>query len=153
MTSSATAYTPIVDGKLAVNGVAEPPSRHCHPTSSMAAPLIDGVASVEDQGLANSEIAYVGSGRERLRLTTQGPTRLFSLGGEPFEEQIVMWWNFIGRTHEEIVDYREQWNAGRDRFGAAPGTRPTDGVAAAGPERLLAPPMPAMRLKSRSRQR
>ena len=32
------------------------------------------------------------------------------LGGEPFEEEIVMWWNFIGRSHEEIVEQREAWN-------------------------------------------
>ena len=33
------------------------------------------------------------------------------LGGEPFGESIVMWWNFVGRTHEEIVAFREEWQA------------------------------------------
>jgi redox-sensitive bicupin YhaK (pirin superfamily) len=33
------------------------------------------------------------------------------LGGEPFGEKILMWWNFIGRTHADIVSAREQWNA------------------------------------------
>ena len=37
------------------------------------------------------------------------PCRLLLLGGPPFGESIVMWWNFVGRTHEEIVGYREEW--------------------------------------------
>jgi hypothetical protein len=28
------------------------------------------------------------------------------LGGEPLGEQIVMWWNFVARTHDEVVSYR-----------------------------------------------
>ena len=43
----------------------------------------------------------------RSRATT-GAT-LFLLGGEPFEDDIVMWWNFVGRSHEEIVQAREDW--------------------------------------------
>ena len=31
------------------------------------------------------------------------------LGGPPFGESIVMWWNFVGRSHEEIVAFREEW--------------------------------------------
>ena len=47
-----------------------------------------------------------------------------------------MWWNFIGRGHDEIVEFRRQWQAdviGRDnpdgRFGIVAGY---DGAAAAG---------------------
>ena len=39
------------------------------------------------------------------------PVRLLLLGGEPFGESIVMWWNFVGRSHEEIVQFREEWQA------------------------------------------
>ena len=39
------------------------------------------------------------------------PVRLLLLGGEPFGESIVMWWNFVGRTHEEVVAFREEWQA------------------------------------------
>jgi hypothetical protein len=34
---------------------------------------------------------------------------LLVLGGAPFAEKIVMWWNFIGRDHDEVVAYREAW--------------------------------------------
>ena len=42
--------------------------------------------------------------------------RVLVLGGEPFGEEVVMWWNFIGRSHEDVVAAREAWEAG------APGT-------------------------------
>ena len=66
------------------------------------------------------------------------------LGGAPFEEEIVMWWNFIGRSHEEIVEFRRLWNDEDELFGRVVGY---DG------DRLLAPPMPTIRLKSRQRHR
>ncbi|WP_203231354.1 pirin family protein [Nocardioides caldifontis] len=67
------------------------------------------------------------------------------LGGEPFQEQLVMWWNFIGRSHEEVVEMREAWNGSGvddvpERFGQVAGF---DGP------RLLAPPLPNTRLKAR----
>jgi hypothetical protein len=52
-----------------------------------------------------------------------------------------MWWNFVARSHEEIVEAREDWMAGR-RFGTVHGY-PGD--------RLPAPAMPTTRLKSRDR--
>jgi hypothetical protein len=68
------------------------------------------------------------------------------LGGLPFEEEIVMWWNFIARTHEEIEQARQQWNAGGDpRFGEV--------LHYPGPERLAAPELPNLRLRPRGRLR
>jgi hypothetical protein len=66
---------------------------------------------------------------------------MFLLGGEPFEEELVMWWNFVGRTHEDIVKAREDWMAGR-RFGR---------VTACSAEPLPAPPLPTVRLLARDR--
>ncbi len=106
---------------------------------------IDDGLVVEGERLAVSEIGYVGAGRDSLSLTTTGaPARGLLLGGEPFAEELVMWWNFIGRSHEEIVDFRERWNAEDAQFGRVEGY---DG------DRLLAPPMPNTRLKSRPRHR
>ena len=65
------------------------------------------------------------------------------LGGEPFDERIVMWWNFVGRDHDEIVEAREDWARG-NRFGEVRGY---DGPA------LPAPPMPTTRLVPRGRVR
>ena len=47
------------------------------------------------------------SGRDRIELVAHGePVRVLLLGGPPFGEAIVMWWNFVGRSHEEIVGFR-----------------------------------------------
>ena len=79
-------------------------------------------------------------------------TRLLVLGGAPFGEQVVMWWNFIGRSHEEIVAFREQWQ--HEREAAARGTAP-DASARYGTfpdawdHTLPAPGLPNLRLRSR----
>jgi hypothetical protein len=51
------------------------------------------------------------------------------VGGPPFEEQILMWWNFVARTRDEIVQARDQWE-GSEFFGRVPGW---------GDERLTSP--------------
>jgi hypothetical protein len=55
-----------------------------------------------------------------------------------------MWWNFVGRSGEEIAEFADQWNAEADRFGAVVGY---DG------DRLEAPPLPPFPLKARGRER
>jgi hypothetical protein len=54
-----------------------------------------------------------------------------------------MWWNFVGRTHEEIVEARDAWEASAARFGR---------VIDHGDERVPAPPLPAVRLTRRRRR-
>lgn len=65
----------------------------------------------------------MGPGSETLTLTnTSGETaRVLLLGGTPFEEEIVMWWNFIGRSHQDIVRAREEWERASERFGVVDG--------------------------------
>jgi len=73
--------------------------------------LVDtGSVTVADLDSTSGDLAYVPTGRSELALTA-GPdgARVLVLGGPPFGESIVMWWNFVGRTHEEIVDYRAAW--------------------------------------------
>jgi hypothetical protein len=66
------------------------------------------------------------------------------LGGQPFEEEIVMWWNFVGRSHAEIVGYRTAWEQREPRFPPVVDRR----------ERVMeAPPMPTVPLKPRPRRR
>ena len=92
--------------------------------------------------LSVGPLPYLGSGRSGLGLRSEESGRLLLIGGEPFDEQIVMWWNFVGREHEEIVAAREDWMSGQ-RFGTVRGY--------AG-DPLPAPPMPTTRLKPRGRQ-
>ncbi|GII25398.1 pirin family protein [Planosporangium mesophilum] len=86
-------------------------------------------------------LLYLGTGRSGLDLRSDRGSRLFLLGGEPFDEPLVMWWNFVGRSHSEIVEARTDWMAGH-RFGTVTGY--------AG-DPLPAPEMPTVRLKARDR--
>jgi len=142
-TSPGTAYTPLVgvDLDLAAGADVEVP---LEPDFEYGLLASSGAASVEDARLEIGAMLYLGSGRRSLRLRADEPTRLLLLGGEPFEERLVMWWNFVGRSGEEIADYAEQWNGESDRFGAV--------IGYDGP-RLEAPPLPPVTLKARGRQR
>ena len=94
--------------------------------------------------LAPGPLLYLGSGRSDLLLRTDTTARLLLIGGEPFEEHIVMWWNFVGRDHDDIAAAREQWMRADPRFGTVHGY-PGD--------RLPAPALPTVRLKPRGRHR
>ncbi|WP_416347741.1 pirin family protein, partial [Cryobacterium sp. 10I5] len=93
--------------------------------------LVDrGPVLVEGVTLARSELGYLAEGRRSIRLENHSrhPARVLLLGGEPFTEKLVMWWNFIGRTHEEVVAWRAEWQSevidGADaagRFGTVAG--------------------------------
>ncbi|MEV5387873.1 pirin family protein [Streptomyces sp. NPDC052721] len=86
--------------------------------------LVDqGAVRLADVLLKPAELGYVHPGPGTLTLTNQSDdvARTVLLGGTPFEEEIVMWWNFIGRSHEDIVRAREDWQNSSDRFGAVEG--------------------------------
>jgi quercetin 2,3-dioxygenase len=106
-----------------------------------AALVLDGDAHVAGTALTPGSLLYLGIGRTELTVHSGPGARLFLLGGEPFDEPLVMWWNFVARSHEEIVRAREDWMSG-SRFGTVSG-------ATAPP--LPAPEMPTTRLKARDR--
>ena len=118
--------------------------------------LVDeGVLGLEGHEVKPSELAYVEPGRRSIVLTAgDEPVRLLVLGGEPFDEPIVMWWNFVGRTHEEVAGYRQEWQDQITRFGSlVPDSRKVaDGrfgrVDHPRPP-IPAPPLPNARLKER----
>ncbi|MFG2030607.1 pirin family protein [Streptomyces sp. NPDC048825] len=86
--------------------------------------LVDsGDVRLLDTVLRPAELGYVRCGADALTVANESdvPARVILLGGPPFEEEIVMWWNFIGRSHEDIVRAREEWQAASDRFGAVEG--------------------------------
>ena len=79
--------------------------------------LLAGECRLDDQALSVDTLYYLGCGRRELLLVSgERPVRALLLGGAPFGESILMWWNFVARTTAEIVAAREDWEAGR-RFG------------------------------------
>ncbi|MEU9919583.1 pirin family protein, partial [Streptomyces sp. NPDC051001] len=86
--------------------------------------LVDtGDLRLFDTELRPAELGYVPCGTDTLTLAndSDASARTILLGGPPFEEEIVMWWNFIGRSHEDIVRARADWEASSDRFGVVEG--------------------------------
>jgi len=108
-----------------------------------------GVLSVEGVETKKDDLAYVPPGRSTLTLTAYDePVRVLLLGGPPFGESIVMWWNIVARTHEEVVAWREQWQRQITDAGLVDGHF---GVPV-GDERppIPAPPLPNARLRPRT---
>ena len=110
--------------------------------------LVDsGGVEVAGQDVARHELAYVAPGSTSLGLTALGddPVRVLLLGGPPFGEPIVMWWNFVGRTHEEVVAARDAWQA---QLGDGVQVDGRFGTVSEMPP-IPAPALPGVRLRSR----
>ena len=82
---------------------------------------LDGEIRVEGEALAPDTLLYLGLGRENVRIETDAASRLLLVGGEPLGEDVLLWWNFVARTPQEMAQATQDWNHG-DRFGSVPGT-------------------------------
>jgi redox-sensitive bicupin YhaK (pirin superfamily) len=110
--------------------------------------LVDtGAVSVEGTAAGRGTLLYLSPGRASLRVTAGADgARILLLGGPPFGEPIVMWWNFVARSHEEIVAYRAQWEAEiSGKAGATQFDQPVGDPEAP----LPAPPLPDVRILPR----
>jgi hypothetical protein len=106
--------------------------------------LLDhGQVELDGDVIPEHHLGYLPTGRNTLTMTSgDSGARVIVIGGQPFEEELVMWWNFVGRTHEDVEAARTRWQEGlaegSDRFGHLPHM-----------EALPAPEMPSVRLKAR----
>jgi redox-sensitive bicupin YhaK (pirin superfamily) len=140
--SPARTYSPLVGAELVVKqaaGVRLP----LRPDFEYAVLPLSGEPAADGSALTQGTLLYLGRGRTELAVQAPGPARVLLLGGEPFDERIVMWWNFVGRSHEEIVRFRADWAAER-------GYPPVLGYSG---DRLPAPPLPGTPLLPRGRER
>ncbi len=78
--------------------------------------VLSGDCTLEGQPLEPRTLYYLGMTRAEMTLASGGGARVLLVGGEPFPETILMWWNFVARTPDEIRTAREDWE-GRRRFG------------------------------------
>jgi redox-sensitive bicupin YhaK (pirin superfamily) len=79
--------------------------------------VLEGTVQVEGQVAEPGVLAYLGMARDECTLETRGPARALLLGGVPFSETLIMWWNFVARTRDEVSEARLQWSADDGRFG------------------------------------
>jgi len=118
-TSPAEVYSPLVGLDLSATSraaLAVP----LNTSFEHAALVLSGAASVAGEALAPGTLLYFAPGREELALSTDVAARTLLIGGTPFGEEILVWWNFVARTREEIAAATRDWNAGR--FGAVRGS-------------------------------
>lgn len=79
--------------------------------------VIDGSVRIDGTVVEPGRLAYLGTDRDELALDTTADAVAFLVGGEPFGEEIAMWWNFVARTPDELAAARRDWEEGSDRFG------------------------------------
>ncbi|HLL69667.1 MAG TPA: pirin family protein [Micromonosporaceae bacterium] len=141
--SPARTYSPLVGAEAALTAGADTvlPLR---PDFEYAVLVLTGSVRVAGAAIDAGPLLYLGTGRSTLALSSVGGARVLVIGGLPFEERIVMWWNFVGRTSGEVAQAREEWMAGAGRFGEVRGY---DGAP------LPAPPLPGTPLLARGRVR
>lgn len=82
--------------------------------------VVSGSADLDGTHLTHDVLFYLGTGREELCVRSSAGARMLLVGGAPFGETVLMWWNFVARTAEEISAAAEDWNA-RRRFGPVHG--------------------------------
>jgi quercetin 2,3-dioxygenase len=119
-TSPAEVYSPLVGLDLASAGRAalELP---LEPSFEHAALVLAGSASVAGEALAPGTLLYLGTGHASVSLRATEAARVLLIGGTPFGEEILVWWNFVARTPEEMAAATRDWNAGR-HFGPVHGS-------------------------------
>jgi len=97
-----------------------------HPSQTLDVPLnpafehavlvTQGDCVLEGLRLNERVLYYLGTTRSESSFSSREGGRLLLIGGPPFPESILMWWNFVARTPEEIAEARADWEAHR-RFG------------------------------------
>lgn len=131
-------YSPLVGLDLATTGAAHT-RIPLEPSFEYAALVLSGDARIEREALAPDTLLYLGTGRRRLELGCDTATRLVLIGGVPFGEEILLWWNFVARRREEMEQAIADWNAER-RFGEVRGSPSA---------RLVAPELSGCQLRGR----
>jgi quercetin 2,3-dioxygenase len=135
-TSPAQVYSPLMAADLAAAG----PAHLELPLDAAfehAALVLAGAATVEGEALSPGTLLYLGTRREQLVVACESAARILLVGGVPFREEVLLWWNFVARRVEEMEEATRAWNQGQ-RFGEVRGS-PSP--------RLVAPDVSGLRLR------
>jgi quercetin 2,3-dioxygenase len=102
-------FSPLVAAELIIDGGASlTPDTQSHFEYGV---LVDfGLVRVNGEEVKQHRLAYVGPG-EALEIEAGDLSHVLVIGGRPLGEEIVMWWNFVGRDQDEVVQARADWMA------------------------------------------
>lgn len=87
------------------------------PGSEYGLVVLDGSVSVGSHHLAAGQLGYLGTGRDEVPIDVPEPARVLLIGGRPFPDELLMWWNYVARTRDEITAAHRAWASGDGRFG------------------------------------
>jgi redox-sensitive bicupin YhaK (pirin superfamily) len=87
-----------------------------------AVAVLHGGARVVDAVAAPNQLMYIARGRDGVHLDLRDSSRVLLLGGRPFTEEILMWWNFVARDRSELEQAYTEWGASTGRFGLVAST-------------------------------
>ncbi len=79
--------------------------------------VLRGSIAVGGEKLVPGKLAHLGMAHDELDIEVAEDSRVMLLGGVPFDEPLMMWWNFVARTREEIDAAYASWRDQDDRFG------------------------------------
>lgn len=83
------------------------------------------VSTSTGSGVARpGQLVALRSGRTEVTLEAREAARVLLLGGTPFDEPLLLWWNFVARTREEVDAAYAAWRDGGERFGDPGSTLP-----------------------------
>ena len=114
--SPATTHWPIVGAQVEL-GAGQTSVLPLEQTWEHGLLLVVGELRIDDQDVALNSLVHLPAGRSSAKISASENSILVLVGGAPFDEKLVLWWNFIARSHDEIVSMRNQWNDRAARFG------------------------------------
>ena len=131
-------FSPLVGVDL-VAGAAARTRVELRPDFEHAMLCLRGAARLDGQAIDPGTLHVAAPGRRGCEIACDAAAQLLLIGGTPFDEPLLIWWNFVARTQAEIEQAAADWNAGR-RFGVVPGTKLA---------RVPAPDTAGLKLKAR----
>ena len=87
------------------------------PDFEYAVVVIDGTVAVDGTVVVPGQLGYLGVGRDDLAVSATDDARMLLLGGVPFDEPVLIWWNYVARSKDEVSLAGDDWNSQADRFG------------------------------------
>jgi quercetin 2,3-dioxygenase len=117
--SDATAFSPVLGAELTAAAAPACCVLPLDPAFEHVVFVTAGQAEAGGVALEPGRLLYLPPGRDHARLTAPEGSTVLLLGGTPLGEPLLMWWNFVARTPEEIAAATDGWRAGE--FGAVGG--------------------------------
>lgn len=139
--SPASSFSPLVGVQISVAA-----GRHeipLNPAFEHGILAVDLPVGIDGDHLEQQTLRFIPAGADALHVEASIRSTIVLIGGEPWPEPLIMWWNFVARTHDEIVQARNDWESGSERFGRVEGH---------GDKLIPAPPLPPVILKPRLRR-